>query len=235
MWVINMAGRTIVASGPGAAGAGLRARVANMLHGGAAFGRLWVQSEWFKPAFATATRYLQGHLAFRRQLAQFFVLGTLQRPPCLQVVRGSAREPSSARPILPRGPGLRVMLERLKRPSTQALSMSRFRRPRTVWVTPAREIKSNITLGSVVASVWVSGDQAGDFASIGLMLSNLARANVSIRVSLTGPTDAVKRTPRSQVPLRTGTRHVYPCVGPGPGPGGCHPLRAGHAPLRCPR
>jgi hypothetical protein len=82
-------GRTIVCHGPEAADAGLKMRVANMLHTGSTFGRLWVDS-WGDTSVHDETVYLQQHVGFRRQLSRFFVHGSLLRPVKAHVLAGPA-------------------------------------------------------------------------------------------------------------------------------------------------
>lgn len=78
-------GRTIITRGAMAANAGLKMRVANMLHTGSTFGRLWIDS-WGDASVHDETVYLQQHVGFRRNLSRFFVYGSLLRPvsrPCV--------------------------------------------------------------------------------------------------------------------------------------------------------
>jgi hypothetical protein len=76
-----------VLRGPEAADAGLKTRVANMLHSGSTFGRLWID-RWADAAYRNQTRYLQQHIGFRRGLSRFFVHGTQLRPVKTSVVAG---------------------------------------------------------------------------------------------------------------------------------------------------
>eukprot|EP01052_Picozoa_sp_SAG31_P028770 SAG31_NODE_2803_length_5072_cov_3.559421_3_plen_315_part_00 len=80
-------GRTIILKGPEAADGGLKTRVATMLHSGACFGRLWMDS-WGDAEFHNETTYLQQHVTFRRELSRFFVHGSLLRPVKTNVLRG---------------------------------------------------------------------------------------------------------------------------------------------------
>ena len=132
-------GRTITLSDQFAAGAGLKARVANMLASGSTFGRLWLD-DWWLPKYANRTAYLQQHVGFRRGLSRYFVHGLLQRPVNFTIVSG----------------------------------------PQNVSLVPAPELKLNLTLDSLIASMWVSSD--GN--SIGVMLSNLAEDELSVTASV---------------------------------------------------
>ena len=132
-------GRTITLTDQFAAGAGLKARVANMLASGSTFGRLWLD-HWWLPQFANQTAYLQQHVSFRRDLSRYFVHGYLQRPVDFTIVSG----------------------------------------PRNVSLVPAPELKHNLTLDSLVASMWVSSDET----ELGVMLSNLAEDELTVTASV---------------------------------------------------
>jgi hypothetical protein len=95
-------GRTIVLKGPEAAGGGLKTRVATMLHSGACFGRLWMDS-WGDASYMNETTYLQQHISYRRQLSRFFVHGSLLRPVKAEVLKGPTTislVPAGAMPFL---------------------------------------------------------------------------------------------------------------------------------------